>query len=65
MPSKYDHATGRPMEGTIWSTDVTNEVERYLKYEAALRKIAGWQGRATGATHMRTILQKIAEEALS
>ncbi len=35
------------------------------RYEAALHKIAGWEGRATGATHMLKMLQKIAEEALS
>ncbi len=64
---------------TIHAGDVTGEVERFLRYEAALRKIAGWQGYAThadrlgvevlteyetGANDMLVTLKQIAEEAL-
>ncbi len=64
-------------EDTIYAVDVTGEPDRFLKYEAALRKIAGWKGYIAhehgvfltdaeiGANDMLETLQQMAAEALA
>ncbi len=63
-------------DDTIYAGDVTSEVERFLRYEATLRKIAAWKGYRLvegelandyeeGANDMLVTLKQMAEEALA